>query len=62
MNYFNNYLDRIFNINYLLGLAAFLLAAILIDILIIRSFIWLAECCGGDKAEQARYAREKLYS
>lgn len=62
IKYFNNDLDRIFNIEYLLGLAVFLLGAILIDIIIIRSFIWLAECCGGDKAEQARYAREKLYS
>lgn len=50
MTYFNSPLDRVFNISYLTGMAVFVLGSILIDFLFIRSFLWLAECCGGDKA------------
>jgi len=60
--FFHSALDRIFDISYLLGLAVFLLAAILIDLLIIRSFMWIAECCGGEDAQKGILAPEKLYS
>lgn len=48
IKYFGSELDRIFNVSYLLGLAVVILGGILFDLLIIRSLVWLAECCGGE--------------